>query len=355
MSFPLPIHGRGAASNPRNRFETIDVIPDPDAALAPDDELPAPRTVFLKDTTRNIIATNDSPDVGIEASINPYRGCEHGCIYCFARPTHEFLGFSAGLDFETKIIVKHDAPRLLREALSSPKYQPVRLSISGVTDCYQPIERQLRITRGCLEVLAEFRNPVGLVTKNHLVTRDIDLLADLAQHNASVVIISVTTLDVNLQRVMEPRTSAPARRLDAIERLTKAGIPTGVLVAPIIPGLTDHETPAILKAVASAGACFAGYVPLRLPYVLAPMFEQWLEQHFPDRKDKVLNRIRSIRGGKLNDGNFNTRMVGEGIFAEQIRTMFELARRKAGIPEEGPALSKEAFRRPRGPQLTLWE
>jgi DNA repair photolyase len=355
MSFSLPIHGRGAAANPRNRFETIDVLPDPDAELAPDDEAPAPRTMFLKDASRNILSKNDSPDVGIEASINPYRGCEHGCIYCFARPTHEYLGFSAGLDFETKIMVKHDAPRLLREALSSPKYEPVAISISGVTDCYQPIERTLRITRGCLEVLAEFRNPVGLITKNHLITRDVDVLGDLAKHDAAYGILSITTLNVNLQRVLEPRTSTPARRLDAIAKLRDAGIPAGVMVAPIIPGLTDHETPAILKAAAEAGASFAGYVPLRLPYVLAPMFEQWLEQHFPDRKDKVLNRIRAMRGGKLNDANFHTRMVGEGVFADHMRTTFELGRRKAGIAEQGPALSTAAFRRPRGPQLALWE
>jgi DNA repair photolyase len=194
-----------------------------------------------------------------------------------------------------------------------------------------------------------------MVTKNHLITRDIDLLSDLAKDNCACVCISITTLDPEIQRVMEPRTSTPSRRLEAVERLTKAGVPTGVLVAPIVPGLTDHETPAILKAAAAAGACFAGYVPLRLPFVLAPMFEQWLGQHFPDRKDKVLNRIRSIRGGKLNDGNFNSRMRGEGIFAEQIRTMFELSRRKAGIPEDGPSLSKDAFRRPRGPQMTLFE
>ena len=355
MSFPLPIHGRGAADNPRNRFETIDVVPDPGAELAPDDELPAPRTVFLKDSSRKILTTNDSPDVGMETTINPYRGCEHGCIYCFARPTHEYLGFSAGLDFETKIMVKHDAPQLLRAALCDPRYKPGTISISGVTDCYQPVERTLRITRGCLEVLAEFRNPVGLITKNHLITRDVDVLSDLAKDSASVAILSVTTLDADLQRVLEPRTSTPARRLDAIAKLRDAGVPVGVMVAPIIPGLTDHETPAILKAAAEAGATFAAYVPLRLPYVLAPMFEGWLGQHFPDRKDKVLNRIRSMRGGKLNDGNFHTRMVGSGVFAEQIETMFELGRRKAGLGDDGPTLSTSAFRRPPGPQLSLWE
>jgi DNA repair photolyase len=252
-------------------------------------------------------------------------------------------------------MVKRDAPQLLRAALASPGYRPATISISGVTDCYQPVERSLRITRGCLEVLGECRHPVALVTKNHLVTRDVDLLAGLAQHNAACVILSVTSLDPALQRVMEPRTSSPARRLEAIEKLVGAGIPTGVLVAPIVPGLTDHETPAILKAVAAAGACFAGYVPLRLPFALAPMFERWLEQHFPDRKEKVLNRIRSMRGGKLNDGRFGSRMRGEGIFAEQMKTMFELARRKAGIPEEGPKLSTDSFRPPRAPQMTLWE
>ena len=353
MWFPLPIHGRGAASNPRNRFETIDVVPDAGAELSPD-EMPLPRTVFLKDGSRNILTRNDSPDVCVEASINPYRGCEHGCIYCFARPTHEYLGFSAGLDFETKIMVKHDAPRLLRAALASPKYEPVGISISGVTDCYQPIERTLRITRACLEVLAEFRNPVGLITKNHLITRDADVLGDLARDNLAVAILSITTLDADLSRVMEPRASVPRDRLAALEALSKAGVPVGVMVAPVVPGLTDHEMPAILDAAARAGACFAGMVPLRLPWAVAPLFEDWLARHFPDRRDKVLNRVRSMCGGKLYDATFGTRMTGAGLWADQLQAMFDLARRKAGLDGPGPTLSKDKFRKPGGTQMSLW-
>ena len=351
MSVSQPIHGRGASTNPINRFETISIEHDDDAH---DFDAVAPATRFLKDSSRDIIATNDSPDVFIEVSINPYRGCEHGCIYCFARPTHEMLDMSAGLDFETKIMVKLDAPQLLRETLASPKWKPVAISISGVTDCYQPVEKELRLTRGCLEVCAEFRNPIGLITKNALITRDVDVLSDLARDNAAIAILSVTTLDADLARVMEPRTSTPRRRLEAIETLTRAGVPTGVMVAPIVPGLTDHETPAILKAAAEAGACFADYVPLRLPWAVAPLFETWLAQHFPDRKEKVLNRIRSMRGGKLNDGNFHTRMQGQGVFAEQMDAMFELAKRKAGLDKPAPKLSPDAFRRPPGPQMTLW-
>jgi DNA repair photolyase len=243
------IRGRGATFNPPNRFEPMEVIPDGDtldADLA-EDELPLPRTRFLRDTTRTILASNDSPDVGFSKSINPYRGCEHGCIYCFARPFHEYIGFSAGVDFETKILVKPDAPQLLRNELMKKSYRPETIVISGVTDCYQPIERKLRITRGCLEVLAEFRNPVGIITKNHLVTRDIDVLAELAAHDAVSVNLSITTLDEKLQRVMEPRTSIPKRRLLAVEKLAAAGIPVGIMVAPIIPAITDEEMGDILR------------------------------------------------------------------------------------------------------------
>src|SRR6185503_15780128 len=257
------------------------------------------------------VTSNDSPDVGMEASVNPYRGCEHGCIYCYARPTHEYFGLSAGLDFETKIFVKERAPELLREELMSPKWDVKVVSLSGVTDCYQPIERKMQLTRRCLQVLSEFGNPCGVITKNHLITRDIDVLRELAERNLVVAILSITTLDTEVQRVMEPRTSAPARRLAAVEALAKAGIRAGVMVAPVVPGMTDHEMPAILKAAADAGAVFAGYVPLRLPFALAGMFEDWLEKHFPQRKSKVLNRIRQIRSGKLNDGDFHTRMTGE--------------------------------------------
>lgn len=344
--------GRGAADNPPNRFQTLAV--ERDDELLADEAASAPRTLYLKDTSRSIIVRNDSPDVGFTFSINPYRGCEHGCIYCYARPTHEYLGFSAGLDFETRIVVKADAPRLLREELSSPRWQPQMLAISGVTDCYQPVERKLALTRQCLQVLCEFRNPVGVITKNHLVTRDIDVLKELAEVNAAIAMLSVTTLDAELSRKMEPRASAPARRLAAIEALADAGIPTGVMVAPVIPGLTDHEIPSILKAAAAAGARFCGYVPLRLPLGVAPLFEQWLQRHFPDRKDKVLNRIRSVRGGKLNDSNFHTRMHGGGPFAEQIKTIFRLAAQRAGLDKPSPTLSTAAFQRPAAEQLSLF-
>jgi DNA repair photolyase len=353
LSLSLPIHGRGAAFNPPNRFDRIEIAPDPDVEIDWSAE-PRPATVYLRDASRSIIATHDSPDVMIEASINPYRGCEHGCVYCFARPTHEYFGLSAGLDFETKIFVKESAPELLRAELMSPKWDVRVVSISGVTDCYQPIERKLELTRRCLQVLNEFKNPCGVITKNHLITRDIDVLSELAADNLVIAILSVTTLDNELGRVMEPRTSSPSRRLEAIEKLSRAGIRTGVMVAPVVPGLTDHEMPAILKSAADAGACFAGYVPLRLPHALAAMFEDWLEKHFPERKQKVLSRIRDIRGGKLYDSRFHTRMTGEGPFAEQLEKLFDVARRRAGITEKLPPLSKAHFRRPQGPQMTLW-
>lgn len=338
--------GRGTTDNPANRFERLTYERDEDA------EISAPKTQFYRDTTSTLINHTDSPDVGFEFSINPYRGCEHGCIYCYARPYHEYLGFSPGLDFETKIVVKQNAPELLRRELSSPKWKPKVLAMSGVTDCYQPIERKLRLTRGCLEVLAEFRNPVGLITKNYLVTRDIDLLSELARHNAAAVYLSITTLDAELARIMEPRTAQPAARLRAIAELTKAGIPAGVLVAPVIPGLTDHELPAILKAAAEAGARFAGMVPLRLPYAVKDLFVNWLEEHLPARKAKVLAQIRAIRGGKLNESAFGKRMQGEGIFAEQLHQMFHAAYRRAGFTGQ-PELSTAAFRRPAGAQLEL--
>ena len=349
---PPALRARGAVENPPNRFEKIALEPDPDWY---DPDEPAPPTQFFRDRSNTIINYNDSPDVGFEASVNPYRGCEHGCIYCYARPFHEFLGFSSGLDFETKILVKEDAPELLRRELASPKWKPKVIAMSGVTDCYQPVERKLKLTRRCLEVLAESRNPVAIVTKNHLVTRDVDLLGELARSDAAAVFVSVTTLDTELRKVMEPRTSPPAGRLSTMETLSKAGIPVGVMVAPVIPALTDHELPAIIAAAAKAGARFAGYVTLRLPYAVAPMFEHWLTRHFPERKEKVLNRIRAIRGGQLNDPRFDSRMAGEGIFAEQIEAMFKVACRRAGIENTRLNLSTASFRRPEGKQLELFE
>jgi DNA repair photolyase len=355
---PAPaIHGRSASWNPANRFEKLHVdLGDVDVVQVnpmDEEEKPRPETQFFRDGTKTIIARNNSPDVGFETSLNPYRGCEHGCIYCFARPTHEYLGLSAGLDFESKIMVKMDAPKLLEAELSSPKWQPQVLVMSGVTDPYQPIERKLRISRGCLEVLAKFRNPVAIITKNRLVTRDIDLLGELAGYGAAAVNVSVTSLDPGVQRVLEPRTSSPAARLETVAALRAAGIPVGVMVAPIIPGLTDHEVPKIVEACAQAGAQFAGYTIVRLPWAIAPLFEHWLDEHFPEKKQKVLDRIRHIRGGtKLNDARWGTRIRGEGVFAEQIRSMFEVSCRRAGIGAR-PQLSASAFRRSRE-QLDLF-
>ncbi len=342
------IRGRGASWSPANRFEKLHVdlndfdVVDVDLEA---EERPQRGTQYFRDGTKSVITRNNSPDVGFETSLNPYRGCEHGCIYCYARPTHEYLGFSAGLDFESKIIVKTNAPALLRAELESPRWEPQTLVMSGVTDPYQPIERKLRITRGCLEVLAKFRNPVAIITKNRLVARDIDLLRDLAGHNAVAVNISVTSLDSNLQRVLEPRTSSPQARLEAVCQLRSAGIPTGVMVAPIIPGLTDHEVPKILNACAKAGAQFAAYTIVRLPWAVAPLFEHWLEEHFPDRKEKVLGRIRHLRGSRLNNSQWHTRMTGEGIFADQIASMFAVSCRRNRMCAR-PKLSCASFQRP---------
>ena len=342
-----PVRGRGASWSPANRFEKLHVdLTDIDSVDVDPatDEQPRRPTQYFRDGTKSIITRNNSPDVGFETSLNPYRGCEHGCIYCYARPTHEYLGFSAGLDFESKIMVKTNAPELLRAELESPRWQPQTLVMSGVTDPYQPIERKVCITRGCLEVLAKFRNPVAIITKNRLVTRDIDVLRELAACNAVAVNISVTSLNSSLQRILEPRTTSPRGRLDAIRQLRGANIPVGVMVAPIIPGLTDHEIPKILEACVKAGAQFAGYTIIRLPWAVAPLFEHWLEEHFPDRKEKVLGRIRDMRGSRLNNSQWHTRMTGEGIFAEQIASLFRVSCRHAGIGER-PTLSTASFQR----------
>src|SRR6266498_4371170 len=350
-----PIRGRGASWSPANRFEKLHVdLTDIDSVDVDvvTDERPRRATQYFRDGTKTSITRNNSPDVGFETSLNPYRGCEHGCIYCCARPTHEYLGFSEGLDFESKIMVKMNAPELLRAELESPRWKPQVLVMSGVTDPYQPIEKKLRVTRGCLEVLAKFRNPVAIITKNRLVTRDVDLFRKLAACNAVAVNISITSLDPNLQRVLEPRTSSPQARLNAIGQLRAAGIPTGVMVAPIIPGLTDHEVPKILEASANAGAKFAGYTIVRLPWAVAPLFEHWLEEHFPDRKQKVLGRIRHLRGSRLNNSQWHTRMTGEGIFAEQIASMFAVSCRRNRMSAR-PKLSCASFQKPRT-QLRLF-
>lgn len=346
------IRGRGATKNPLNRFDEIAYVRDEEWDQ---EEAPHPATQYLPDASKTIIAKNDSPDIPFDASINPYRGCEHGCVYCYARPTHEYFGYSAGLDFETKIFVKHEAPDLLRAQLMSKRWAPKELAISGVTDPYQPIERKLQITRRCLEVLAEFRNPCGIVTKNRLVTRDIDILKELVRFNAARVFISITTLNVALNRVMEPRTSLPQQRLEAMRALADAGIPVGVMVAPIVPGLTDEEIPRILEASAKAGAQHAGFVVLRLPFAVAPLFEAWLEQHYPARKEKILNRIRGMRDGKLYDSKWVSRQRGEGFHAEQIANIFKIACAKYGVNKTKLQLSSEAFRRPDGNQMPLFD
>ncbi len=344
-------HGRGVSVNPRNRFESLALKPGPDWDPQED---PAPDTVVFEDDAKSLISKQDSPDVPFTASLNPYRGCEHGCIYCYARPYHEYLGFSAGLDFETKLLAKRNAAALLRKELSAPSWTPQVLAMSGVTDCYQPIERHLRLTRACLEVLAEFRNPVALISKNRLITRDIDLFKRLADFSGVSVTITVTSLNADLARDLEPRASVPAARLQAIRELAGAGIPVGVNVAPIIPGLTDHEIPTILQAAAEAGANYANYTIVRLPHGVADLFSDWLNRVAPSAKNKILHRIESMRDGKLNDTRFGHRMTGNGIFAEQIANMFDLARRRAGISTDFPTLSTSAFRSPFGKQEMIF-
>ncbi len=349
MTQPPGPRGRGASANPASRFERIEIEAEP--GLPPPGKV---ETRFLRDTSRTILARNDSPDVPFDVSLNPYRGCEHGCVYCYARPTHEYLGFSAGLDFETRILVKEDAPELLERELASAAWRPQVVGISGVTDPYQPVERKLGLTRRCLEVLARCRNPVAIVTKNALVERDGDLLAEMAADRTAVVYLSITTLDAELARRMEPRTSHPSRRLEALAKLTGLGIPCGLLMAPVVPGLTDHEIPSVIEAAARAGATRAGYIPLRLPGAVAGLFESWLGEHYPDRKSKVLGRVRSLRGGKLNDPRFGSRMRGEGVFADQIAALFEGSRKRHGLSAGGSSLTTEHFRRPAGAQIELF-
>jgi DNA repair photolyase len=341
----IAVRGRGTGELAKGRFERLEVEYE-------QKEAEQVETQVFKDTSRSIISYNDSPDVGMSASLNPYRGCEHGCIYCYARPTHEYLGLSAGLDFETKLFAKQEAPTLLRTELQKKSWKPQTLTMSGITDCYQPIERKLEITRGCLSVLVEFRNPAVIITKNHLVTRDIDLFKQLAEFDCIHVVLSITTLDKDLARYMEPRASTPPQRLKAVEELTKAGIPVSVNMAPIVPGLTDHEIPSLLKSAADAGALSADYVVVRLPYSVKDLFSTWLEEHYPQRKNKVLNRIREVRGGKLYSSEFGSRMVGTGVYAEHIEQMFDQYRNRYGLNKKSRPLTTQHFKREHA-QLTL--
>lgn len=348
------LKGRSAGFNTPNRFSTIHTEPM-DMDILYEGEAPPVPTTFYKDTSRSILAKNDSPDLPFTYSINPYRGCEHGCVYCYARPSHEYLGFSAGLDFESKIMIKLDAAELLNEALRRKTWKPQMVAFSGNTDCYQPVERKLRLTRKCLEVFLNYRNPVGLITKNALVLRDLDILREMANLNIVHVMISITSLDPELIRRMEPRTSTPAQRLRAIEELAQHGILVGVNAAPIIPGLTDEEIPAILKAAADHGASSAGYILLRLPGPVEPLFLDWLKRVYPERANKIVKRIQDTRGGRMSDARFGSRLQGEGQIARTIDTLFTLHARKYNLTKRWSSLSTEHFVRVPKDQLSLFE
>jgi len=341
--------GRGATFNPKVRFERAEVDPFDDGwgslAQARADD-PPPRTEVTPDASRTVIARNTSPDIPFDRSINPYRGCEHGCIYCYARPSHAYLGLSPGLDFETKLLAKLDAAPLLERELARPGYRCQPIALGTNTDPYQPQERRLRITRSILEVLVQCRHPVTIVTKSAAVTRDLDLLAAMAVDGLARVALSVTTLDPALARTLEPRAAAPHRRLEALRTLSAAGVPTSVMVAPVIPALNDHEIEAVLEAAAAAGTLQAGYVLLRLPHEVKELFTAWLEAHAPLRAERVLALVRQCRGGRLNDPTFGRRMRGEGAYAELIAKRFALATRRLGLDRSRTPLRTDLFERP---------
>jgi DNA repair photolyase len=345
---PRPVKGRGAASNVAHRFSatTRQAVDDGWEPAEPS----LPQTRLLVDSTKSVITRNDSPDVGFDQSLNPYRGCEHGCIYCYARPTHAYLGLSPGLDFETQIFHKPEAAQLLRAELSRPGYVCATIALGTATDAYQPFERRQRLTRALLEVLLETRHPVSVVTKSSLIVRDIDLWAELAQLNLAHVGISLTTLDGPLARQLEPRASAPAARLEAMRQLSAAGIPVSVFVAPLIPGLTDHEMERLLTAARDHGAGSACYTLLRLPYEVAGMFRQWLDWHAPEKAARVMSVLYDMRGGRANDPNFASRMKGLGHYADLIRQRFELACRRLDLAREWPQLATAGFTPPPPPQ-----
>ena len=352
--------GRAAQQSPPNRFEKLHCEADDEhlsweEANTAADPQRVP-TEFLPDEAKTILRENNSPDIPFRWSLNPYRGCEHGCAYCYARPGHETLGMNAGLDFETKILVKHDAPRLLRAELNRPGWAAEVIVMSGVTDCYQPAERRFRLTRACLEVLWEARQPVGFVTKNALILRDLDLLKPLAENHLVNISVSLTTLDEELARTLEPRTATPSARLRTIKELATAGVPVRVMAAPMIPGLNDRELPAILEAAKEAGARDAGYTLLRLPLSVEPVFTAWLRQNRPDEAERIIARIRHTRGGRMNDSQFGSRFRGEGAYAEQIAQNFRVFRTKFGLTGPLPPLDSSQFRPPRleGAQLRMF-
>ncbi|HUX74313.1 MAG TPA: PA0069 family radical SAM protein [Steroidobacteraceae bacterium] len=350
-----PIKGRGTGENREGRFESRRVSQQADGWWR-DEAVRAPATEVRAEVARSIIAHNESPDLPFNQSINPYRGCEHGCIYCYARPTHAYVNLSAGLDFETKLFYKENAASLLQRELSRRNYRPAQINLGASTDPYQPIEREHRITRGILEVLLRFRHPVTIVTKSRLVLRDLDLLREMSAERLCRVMISVTTLDTDLKRALEPRAPSPAARLQAIAALAQAGVPVGVMAAPMIPALNDHELEKILRAAAAAGAQMAGYIPLRLPLDVKDLFERWLHEHLPLRAAHVLSRIRAMRGGLLNDARFGTRLRGEGAEADLLARRFAVACRRLALDGRGQTtLNTDAFRVPAraGDQLRL--
>jgi DNA repair photolyase len=355
--------GRGAVSNIAHRFESVARTADGDALDAArlgaddaDEALPALATTTTLETAKSLITYNESPDIGFDRSINPYRGCEHGCIYCFARPTHSYLNLSPGFDFESKLVAKHNAVELLTRELAAPNYRPEVIAIGVITDAYQPIERDLRITRRILEVLARARHPFGLITKSSLIERDIDLLQPLAADGVTSTTISITTLDHSLSRVLEPRAASPQRRLRTVKTLADAGIPVTVNVAPIIPFINEPEIEHVLEAASQAGAWQAHYTVLRLPWEVAPLFMQWLEAHFPDRAQRVMKRVRDMRGGRNYDAQFGKRMTGEGPWAALIRQRFEKARARLKLDRKVPPLRNDLFIAPgpATPQLDLF-
>ena len=348
--------GRGSSSNVAGRFDSL-ILEKADDGWYQDEIVENPAETVLPDRARSVITSNDSPDVGFEVSINPYRGCAHGCVYCFARPTHSYLGLSPGLDFETKLFYKADAVNILEAELAKPKYVCKTIALGINTDGYQPLEKRLEVTRGILAVLARCRHPVTIVTKSALIIRDLDLLTDLAKDHLVSVMVSVTSLTNDIKRTLEPRTASPAARLRVIEQLAGAGVPVGVLVAPVIPAITDHEIEDIMGAAKAAGATRAGYVLLRLPHELKVIFRDWLAEHYPDRAKHVMSLINQSRGGKDYDSQFGTRMRGTGPYAELPRTRFDLAKRKLGYAgaEERYELDTKLFRppTPATPQLSL--
>jgi DNA repair photolyase len=345
----VDIHGRGARSNASSRYDQMKYVGFDDGWTREDEAPPSLRTEVIRDTSRTIIARNNSPDISFDRSINPYRGCEHGCIYCFARPTHAYLGLSPGLDFESKLLFKPDAARLLEAELRKPAYRPQVMAIGTNTDPYQPIEREYSIMRSILEVLWEFKHPVGIVTKSALIARDIDILAPMAKEGLVKVALSVTTLDRKLARMMEPRAATPSRRIETIRALSSAGIPTGVMFAPAIPALNDEEMESVLAAAAEAGAISAGYVLLRLPLEIKDLFREWLEAHVPDKAKHVMSLIRSMRGGKDYDSNWHTRQTGKGPYAQLMAQRFQIATRRLGLNKIRAPLDVTKFRRPPAP------